>query len=364
MTITRLLVLAAGLAVVGVILWDAFEAVVLPRRVARRLRLVVLVVRVTWAFWGRVSLRLRAGGRRETFLSYYGPLTLILLLVIWAGGLIFGFALMHWGLGSVLVDPQGRATFLTDLYFSGTNFFTLGLGDVTPRGWVPRLLTVIEGGMGFGFLALVIGYLPVFYQEFARRETRITMLDGWAGSPPTAGALLYRLGRDRSLPAIGAFLQEWELWCAELLEGHLSYPILAYFRSQHGNQSWLAGLTAVLDVCALVLAGVSEAPRHAAQQTFAMARHTVVDLCQVFRAPPQAPDPDRLPSQDFARLLTILDEVGVTVQDASAAGGRLAELRRLYEPYVGALSSLLLMPLPPWLPPAGARDNWERSPWH
>lgn len=135
MTTARLLALAAGLAVVGVILWDAFETVVLPRRVARRLR---LVVRVTWAFWSRVSLRLRAGARRETFLSYYGPLTLILLLVIWAVGLIFGFALMHWGLGSILVDPQGRATFLTDLYFSGTNFFTIGLGDFHPRGAGPH----------------------------------------------------------------------------------------------------------------------------------------------------------------------------------------------------------------------------------
>lgn len=363
MTAVRLLVLAAGLLVAAVVLWEVFEAVVLPRRVARRLRLVVVIIRTTWRFWAQAGMRRPAGNRRETFLSYYGPLNLILLLVIWAGGLILGFAMIQWGLGSPLVDPQGRASFLTDLYFSGTNFFTLGLGDVSPRGWAARTITVIEGGTGFAFLAVVIGYLPVFYQEFSRRETRVTMLDGWAGSPPTAGALLFRLGRDESLPAMPRFLADWELWCAEVLEGHLSYPILAYFRSQHSNQSWLAGLTAVLDVCALVLAGIEGAPRHAAQRTFAMARHTVVDLCQVFAIAPRPPTEDRLPENDFARLEAMLARGGVTMRDGPKAAAALAHLRYLYEPYVTALSSLLLMPLPTWIPAPEARDNWERSPW-
>lgn len=363
MTADRILGFAAGLLVVAVILWDAFEAVVLPRRVARRLRLVAIVIRTTWRFWARAGLRRPPGNRRETFLSYYGPLTLILLLVIWAGGLIVGFALLHWGLGSSLVDPQGRASFLTDLYFSGTNFFTIGLGDVSPRGWGSRAVTVVEGGVGFAFLALVIGYLPIFYQEFSRREMRVTMLDGWAGSPPTAGALLFRLGRDKSLTAISKFLEDWEVWCGDLLESHLSYPILAYFRSQHSNQSWLAGLTAVLDVCALVLSGVEDAPRHAAQRTFAMARHTVVDLCQVFAVAPRPPEQDRLPAEAFARLEAMLARGGVTVRDGPKAATALAHLRHMYEPYVGALSALLRMPLPTWLPAPEARDNWERSPW-
>ncbi|HEV8340245.1 MAG TPA: potassium channel family protein [bacterium] len=363
MTPVRLLVLAAGFLIVAVVLWDAFEAVVLPRRVARRLRLVVVILRLTWRFWGKAGMRRRAGPRRETFLSYYGPVSLILLLVVWAAGLIVGFAMMQWGLGSSLVDPQGRASFLSDLYFSGTNFFTIGLGDVSPRGWPARAITVIEGGTGFAFLALVIGYLPIFYQEFSRRETRVTMLDGWAGSPPTAGALLFRLGRDGSLPAVSTFLEEWELWCADMLESHLSYPILAYFRSQHSNQSWLAGITAVLDVCALILAGVEGAPRHAAQRTFAMARHTVVDLCQVFAVAPRAPAQDRMPVEDFPRLEAMLSRGGVTLTDGPKASVALAHLRHLYEPYVTALSALLLMPLPTWMPEPGARDNWERSPW-
>ncbi len=359
----RLLALAAGLFIILAILWDGFEAVVLPRRVARRLRLVRIVVRATWRFWRAVGRRLPAGYRRETYLSYYGPLLLILLLATWAIGLIFGFAVVHWALGSQVEDPHGPATFATDLYVSGVTFFTLGLGDVIPASWPARVVTVVEAGIGFGFLALMIGYLPVFYGAFANRETRITMLDEWAGSPPTAAALLTRLGRDKSLPALASFLREWESWCAELLESHLSYPVLAYFRSQHGNQSWLSGLTLVLDACAFVLTSLPEAPRREAWLTFAMARHTVVDLCQVFEAPPGAPPLDRLPAADLSRLQAMLRDAGLLVTDAPAAGPQLRDLRGIYEPYVYALSTRLLLPLPAWIPEPGARDNWLRSPW-
>jgi hypothetical protein len=359
----RLLVLAAGVAIVLVVLWDGFEAIVLPRRVARRLRLVVGVARVTWGSWAAIARRLPPGIRRETYLSYFGPLLLILLLVTWAAGLVFGFALIHWGLGSALEDPAGPASLLTDLYLSGTTFFTLGLGDVAPRTWAARFVTVIESGVGFGFLALVVGYLPVFYNTFAARETHISMLDEWAGSPPTAAALLGRLGRDGSLSSLEEFLHEWEHWCAELLESHLSYPVLGYFRSQHGNQSWLAGLTTVLDVCALTLAAVEEAPRRAAWLTFAMARHTAVDLCQVFAVSPLPPPTDRLPGDDRARLWAVLSEAGLSLRTGEEAAPRLTELRRMYEPYAAALSRRLLMSLPAWLPAADARDNWQRSPW-
>ena len=148
-----------------------------------------------------------------------------------------------------------------------------------------------------------------------------------------------------------------------MLESHLSYPVLAYFRSQHGNQSWLAGLTAVLDTCAFVLASMHDAPRREAWLTFAMARHTVVDLCQVFEMPPVAPPADRLSTIALGQMRTTLREAGTSVRDDAEADQRLAELRRMYESYVYALSVRLLLPLPPWIPAADARDNWQRSPW-
>jgi hypothetical protein len=89
----------------------------------------------------------------------------------------------------------------------------------------------IEGGLGFTFLALVIGYLPVLYQSFANREVRISLLDARAGSPPSAGELLIRQGPDPD--RLEQQFANWEEWAAELLESQLSYPVLAYFRSQH-----------------------------------------------------------------------------------------------------------------------------------
>src|SRR5262249_31799064 len=142
------------------------------------------------------------------------------------------------------------------LYFSGTTFFTLGYGDLVPTGALGRALSVIEAGIGFGFLAVVISYLPVLYQAFSRRQIAISLLDSRAGWPPSAAELLRRLADAHNEGGIGQLLVEWERWAAELLEIQLSFPVLSYYRSQHDNQSWVGTLTTILDTSALVIAGV------------------------------------------------------------------------------------------------------------
>src|SRR5215470_7046187 len=163
---------------------------------------------------------------------------------------------MQYGAGSALQAASAAgappAGFATDVYLSGTTFFTLGLGDVVPRSGLARALVVAEGGFGFGFLAAVIGYLPFIYGSFSKREVNISLLDSRAGTPPTAGELLRRHSYAQGHNALQELLKDWELWAAELMESHLSYPVLAYFRSQHDNQSWIASLTAILDTCALL----------------------------------------------------------------------------------------------------------------
>ena len=295
-----------GATLVLWVLWEGFETVVLPRRVTRRFRFTRLFYRRTWLPWARMVSSFVPTRRRETWLSVFGPLSLFLLMSIWVGGLITGFALLHWSTGSALLTRDGSAGFFTDLYLSGTTFFTLGLGDVVPRSTLACLLVVFESGMGFGFLALVIGYLPGLNQSFARREVSISLLDARAGSPPTASEMLHRQGQERGMEAVRELLHEWERWSAELLEGHLSYPILAYFRSQHDNQSWLAALTAILDTCALVMAGLEGPCKRQAELTFAMARHAVVDLSLVFRTKPREPKPERLSPEKLAELRVLL----------------------------------------------------------
>ena len=350
-----------GFMLLSTALWDTFEVIILPRRVTHRFRFARFFYRTTWRLWFAVAQWLHTDKRRETYLSIFGPLSLLMLMSVWAAGMIVGFALMHWGLGAPLNISGGGAPFSIYLYMSGTTFFTLGLGDVTPLAPPGRALVVVEAGVGFGFLAIVIAYLPVLYQAFSRREVSISLLDARAGSPPSAGELLRRHGQD--MKELGQLLYDWERWSAELLESHLSYPVLGYFRSQHTNQSWLAALTAILDTCALVIAGVSGGPTRQAELTFAMARHAVVDLAQIFISSPHVLAPDRLPPASLARLREALAEAGVTLQKGIAAEEKLTELRQMYESYVHALSEYLSMPLPPWFRVTVALDSWQTSAW-
>jgi hypothetical protein len=225
-----------------------------------------------------------------------------------------------------------------------------------------RTLSVVEALLGFGFLAVVIGYLPVFYQAFSRREVTISLLDARAGSPPVAGELIARQlpGRDDGLDRI---LAEMERWAAEVLEGHLSYPVLSYYRSQHDNQSWLAALTCAIDAAALLLTVTEGCDHRQARLTFAMARHVLVDVALVLRQPPVAPPQDRLPPDRLAELLKGLAAAGVKVRDDDAAQKKLSELRGLYEPFAQALGNYLRLSLPPVWPPAGGPDNWQTSAW-
>jgi Ion channel len=351
-----------GAALLAVVLWDAFETIILPRRVSGRIRLTKLFYRSSWRPW-RATAQLLSGRRREAFLSFYGPLSLILLLAIWASGIVLSFGLLQWGAGSALTMTGGAPSFGADLYMSGTTFFTLGLGDVVPRTPLAKGLTTVEAGMGFAFLAVVIGYFPVIYQAFSRREVAISLLDARAGSPPTAAELLWRHRGDPDNAALTELLREWERWAADVLESHLSYPLLGYFRSQHYNESWLAALTTILDASAVVIVGFDGGSRRQAELTFAMARHAVVDLAQVFSTPPRGPAPDRLPTAELARLRERLASGGIRLHARPHFETRLADLRRMYEPYVIALSAYLALSLPPWIRAVDRPDNWQTSAW-
>jgi hypothetical protein len=270
------------------ILWDAFETVVLPRTVSRRLRLTRLYFIFTWRPWSHVGAMFRTERRRERFLAIYGPLSLLGLAAVWALGLLIGFAGLQWSAGSNLRPLSEAGRFIDDLYLSGTTFFTLGLGDIRPIGHIARLITVAEAGTGFAFLAIVIAYFPVLYQSFSRREARLTLLDAWAGSPPAAGEVLRRLAARHEVAALQLFLKDWEYWCSDVLESHISYPGVAFFRSQHSRQSWVSALATILDLSALVEVGIEGVPTWQAHVTFAMARHAAVDLTQVLHVDPVA----------------------------------------------------------------------------
>ena len=316
---------ALGLFLIGLIVWEGFETIILPRSVTRSLRVTRGFYKLLWPITQRAARRV-SDERRDLFLAYFGPLSLPLLLVLWAVGLVFGFALLQWALPHGLVRVLGMNRFSTALYQSGVTFFTLGYGDVTPRTNISRFVAVMEAGIGFAFLAVVIGYLPVLYQAFSQREAIISLLDSRAGSPPSATEMLRRHAEARQMDRLLPLMRDWEVWASEQLESHLSYPVLTYYRSQHDHQSWLGALTAIMDTCTLLAVGAAGDPERQralqwqARLTFAMCRHMVVDLAYIFNLPPKPLHPDRLPPVDLAALRGILASAGLPLCDGP--GGR------------------------------------------
>ena len=355
---------------VGVLL-DAFQTIILPRRPVGRFRITRFFILATWSPWGYLIDHWASRRSREQMYSFYGPLSLLVLFVVWALLLVAAYALIYLGLHMPFADPTHPITHFERLrscvYVSGTTLFTLGLGDVQPASHVARMLLVLESGTGLGFVALVIGYVPVLYTAFSHREVSVALLDARAGSPPAAGELLLRHNFSGGHDALTFLLADWERWCAEMLETHISYPLLCYYRSQHDNQSWLAALTAILDTCALLITTIEGPSTRQAQLTFAIGRHTLVDLGHVFQQEKKEQryrdsPPVRLHDDEFARLCEMLSSAGFSLCGNVESHERLSAIRKLYEPHACAMADYLRLELPLWAPippdPLRKRDGW------
>jgi hypothetical protein len=270
-----------------------------------------------------------------------------------------GYGCLEWALDLSL---ENAASWSEQIYMSGVTFFTLGYGDIVPKAGWTRFVTVIEAGSGIGFIAAVIGYLPVLYQLFSKREAHVIQLDARAGSPPTSVELLRRHSGETGLAHLDAYLRDWEIWASELLESHLSYPVLAFYRSQHHNQSWLAALTAIMDCCALILSGMNDEHALQARMTFSSARLVMVELAFSLDAKPSPfTGGDRLSSETYAQLDAILCDADIGWVANDEVRGALAAFRATYEPLLDGLSKSLLLPLPGFLPNKADVDNWERG---
>ena len=357
-------VFIAGAVIIFAVLLDAFETVVLPRRVRRtNFRITRWFYPLTWTPFARIASHIRSQTRRETVLGYFGPLSMIALLGLWACGLILGFTLVQIGAGKHVSTSTLPLNFGALLYHSGETFFTLGYGDITPASPFSRFLAVAEAGMGFAFLGVVIGYLPTLYSAFSRREIEISLLDARAGSPPSAAELLSRAAGSLEQGTLDHLFEAWERWAAEVLESHISYPVLSFYRSQHSNQSWLGALTVILDSAALVIVGIDNINPEQARRTFKMARHAVVDLAQTINASYDPALPDRLPPSELAELRAQLSPRGLTLRQTPESDQKLRELRGLYEPYAQGIAKTLYITLPPWIRHDPIKDNWRGGPW-
>lgn len=336
--------LAGGLVVVYV-LFDLFQAVLMPRPAGQRVRLARVLVRATWAIWRRVGLRMGSAARREQFLGSYAPLALLLLLVCWMLGLILGYGLcLHALAGEVHPAPANLGT---ALYFAGTSLFTLGFGDIVPVGGPARAISLAAAASGLGVIAVAITFIYSLFGFFHRREQLVVTLDARAGAPPSGLALLEihaRLGLLDDLPRL---LRDGEQWAAEVLEGHLAYPLLAHFRSTHEHESWVAALGALLDASTLLLTTVDGVARGPAHLMYALGRHLAIDLANYFLL--QRDSEVGVERGEFEEARQRLAAAGFRLVEGEAAWRAFVKLRVEYASALNAMARYWSVPPAQWV---------------
>lgn len=370
MTWDSYLELSFGAVVVALVLYDIFQSVVVPRWSSRRLRLTPLLLEVFWNFWRRLASRMEHGDAREDFLGMFAPMALMNSLMSWVFMLMFSFGLCFWALREQ-THPQLKS-FGEAFYMSGTTLLTIGYGDFSSHGGVSRVVSLAAGAAGLSIFALVISFLFTLYGAVETRETRVLMLDARAGSPPSGVALLQAYVELDLLSTLPTFFEEWEEWSAHLLQSHIAYPILPFFRSSHDSESWIASLGAVLDAATLLISTVKSAPNCGAQPLGAaklmvrMGTHTLIDLGHYFgfrfeEATETHPHPG-VERAEWEHACRQLEKAGFTLRDADEAWAQFTHFRSPYAPYLNELAKYFAAPPTQWI---GDRSNislYHRAP--
>jgi len=340
----RALYFALGLAVVAAVLVDLFSQVVVPRPSTRRWRISRLFFRAAWRFWRWAALR-QSPGTREDMLGGYGPLAVVMLLGIWVVILTAGFALMLWALREQ-TRPELRS-YWEALYFSGSSLLTIGFGDIVGTAGLARVVVLVEGGVGLGTVALVISMLFSLYAAFQRREALVITLDASAGAPPSGVQLLETCHKYKMPDHLDKTFEDFRLWSAEVLESHLAYPILIWFRSNHDNESWVSALGAVMDAATLVLTTLDGEPMGQAALTAKVGGHLVEDLIQVV---PGGHDHEvGIERFEFDEACARLQAAGYRMRPADQAWADFQVRRAPYASPLSAIAGLLVIPPAPWM---------------
>ena len=348
----------AGAALVAVVLYDVFETVVVPRRTQARWRLAPFIF-LLWPLWRRLGIHLKPAWRREDFLGTFAPFALMMVLVIWVVALILGFGLVFHALREHL-RPQPEE-FFSAFYAAGASLLTIGFGDIVPLTTPARIVSLMAGASGLAVVALVISLTFNLYGSFARRETLVLLLDARAGAPPSGVTLLETYAEKRIVGELSGVFQQYELWTAELLDSHLAYPILPFFRSSHDGQSWISALGAVLDAATLLITAVSEPSgtcggelrlaQAAAEMMYHMGCHALVDLTQLrlVRKRAKFAEEAGIERAEFETACQRLARAGYSIESGDRAWQTFVEHRSVYATRLNAMARYLASPPTQWI---------------
>ncbi|HZY97651.1 MAG TPA: potassium channel family protein [Candidatus Cybelea sp.] len=358
MAALNVLGIAIGAAVIALTLSDVFQVVVMPRAAGRRFRISFYVWRTMWYVWPKLAWRLYPGNSdgREDFIAIFAPLMLISMLGIWIGLLIFGFALLLWGMRGGIIPAHG--SFGTMLYFAGTSLLTIGFGDVVGRGALPRLVSVLAALAGLSFLSIMTAFLFATFGSFQTREQFVVTIGARAGTPPSGVNLLAIAGYSLTRDDLSPLMIDAQRWAAAVMETHLAYPMLAYFRSSHDDQSWLGTLGTLLDAATLLMTTIDGVKDGQARIFYNVGRHATRDLSRYFRVGDTG-DSVGIEREEFDHACERLAAAGYMLRDRDEAWQRFSSLRSGYAAHLNEMARFFEIPPLQWI---GDRSMIKISP--
>jgi hypothetical protein len=336
--------LAGGLLVL-IVLLDVFNSVIVPRPTVRGTLLSRSIVRPGWQAWRALGTRISGVNKREAMLAIFPPLALVLVLVAWVSLQAIGFGLLIHALRG---DFHPRPGILGSTYVAAASLFGVGQSAFVPAGKAARLIIPIINATGLGTVALVITFLFSLYANFQRRESRVVMLDARAGAPPSGVTLLETYAQLQMLDRLPEVFSNWEIWSAEVLDSHLAYPILTYFRSSHDNESWISALGAVLDAATLMVSTIDAGPSGTAKMMVGMGAHLVEDISNQFNLPHNGDI--GVEREEFEDARERLAAAGYTLRDdADIAWAKFTKMRGVYSSRLNAMAHAWATPPALWI---------------
>ena len=350
--------IGVGAILVVVTLYDVFQSVVLPRPAVGRVRLSTTFINVGWRAWRRVAERPRKLQMREAALAAFAPMMIVVLLIIWAFFLVLGYALIFSGLHDGLT-PQPDS-FGTTLFWSVGAMLSFSVQGIEATGIATRTLAGIEAASGFGLFALVISLLFSLFSAFQRRETAVVALDALAGAPPSGVQILERCAADDMSEQLTATFDEWRLWTVDVLESHLSYPLLFYFRSSHDNEAWANSFGAVMDAAVLVLSTVDEVPEGHARLMYKVGAHLVADMRSYFKYA-ERDDVPGVEHEEWVQACERLRRAGYRLRETQAAWQEFSKLRSTYAAWLNETTKYMGVPPAPWIGDRSYLPHRERG---
>jgi ion channel len=334
-----------GLVIIAIVFYDLFQTVVLPRPAVGRVQLARNVVRPMWLMWRWISQRTSRLERSESRLAAFAPVALLTLFFIWAVSLVVGYGLILDGLaGQIRPAPQDL---ITSIYISASTLVPLAYGDFVPEGGAARLVIIAESATGVGLAALAITLLFSLYESFRAREELVVSLDAMAGAPPSGVQLLETAAKHGMRPELTSTFDEWRAWSAMVLESHLAYPLLVYFRSSHDNEAWINSFGAVMDAAILIISTANDESEGPARLMYKIGSHLVEDMNWVFRF--KGSDDPIVERAEYQVAVERLEKAGYKIRDIETGWRQFVEMRSTYATPLNQMALWLAIPPAQWI---------------